>query len=129
MAKNESRIHEAAAETLVLDKPAATTAIVEENVYANLFNKINLNTVASARSVGSFHNPDSLSESSADERVTQALRVFLDMIAESSQHVDRLDKSLIDHHMASISISRSAVSSMRSCTTRRSSKSNLHGVV
>ncbi|CAN7726223.1 type VI secretion system contractile sheath large subunit [Caballeronia sp. dw_19] len=102
MAKNESRIHEAAAETLVLDKPVAATAIVEENVYANLFNKINLNTVASARSVGSFHNPDSLSESSADERVTQALRVFLDMIAESSQHVDRLDKSLIDHHMASI---------------------------
>jgi type VI secretion system protein ImpC len=102
MAKNESRIHEAAAETLVLDKPTATTAIVEENVYANLFNKINLNTVASARSVASFHDPDSLSESSADERVTQALRVFLDMIAESSQHVDRLDKSLIDQHMASI---------------------------
>src|SRR6202020_3486514 len=99
MAKNESRIHETAAETLVLDKP---DAITEDNVYANLFSKINLNPVASARSVASFHNPDSLSESSADERVTQALRVFLDMIADSSQHVDRLDKSLIDHHMANI---------------------------
>src|ERR1700733_2284085 len=100
MAKNESRIHEGAVETLVLDKPAAPAAIVEENVYSNLFNKINLNTVASARSVASFHNPDSLSESSADERVTQALRVFLDMIADSSQNVERLDKSLIDRHVA-----------------------------
>src|SRR6195952_5604486 len=81
MAKNESRIHEAAAETLVLDKPAATSSVTtagakKEGVYANLFDKITLTPVTSARSVDAFHNPDSLSESSPDERVTQALRVF-----------------------------------------------------
>ncbi len=104
MAQNESRAIEGAAETVVLDAPGVASAqsVNSKNVYANLFDKINMKPVASARSVDAFHNSDTMSESSADERVTQALRVFLDMLADSSQSVDRLDKSLIDRHMASI---------------------------
>ncbi|MCA3209346.1 type VI secretion system contractile sheath large subunit [Cupriavidus sp.] len=84
---------DASADTVVLDTPG-------KSVYESLCEKINLTPVKMTRPVESFQIADTLSESSLDERVTQAISVFLKMIQDSSQQVDRLDKSLLDFHIA-----------------------------
>ena len=43
-----------------------------------------------------------MSEASADERIAAAVSVFMKMIQDSSQKVERLDKSLLDYHIARI---------------------------
>jgi type VI secretion system protein ImpC len=101
MAKSEPRPPESAAKSVVLDAPAQAYS-QGKSVYESLCEKINLTPVMSARPMESFQSVDSLSESSLDERVARALQVFLKLIGESSQLVDRLDKSLIDHHMADL---------------------------
>lgn len=91
-----ARTHSAAdsaAAAVVLDAPG-------KSVYEALCEKINLSPVRSTRPVESFQSADALSESSLDERVAQAMHVFLKMIQDSSQQVDRLDKSLLDFHIA-----------------------------
>ncbi|GLK89287.1 type VI secretion system contractile sheath large subunit [Pseudomonas turukhanskensis] len=74
----------------------------EENksVYAALFGKINLNTVPSLGAIEAFQNNDVLSEVSADERVTAAVSVFLSLLEQAAQKVERLDKALLDDHIA-----------------------------
>jgi type VI secretion system protein ImpC len=73
-----------------------------KSIYATLCEKINLSPVSSTRPVEAFQSADALSDSSADERVTQAISVFLKMIQESAGQVDRLDKSLLDFHIAKL---------------------------
>jgi type VI secretion system protein ImpC len=94
MSKNETRFQQSAtADAVVMDAPG-------KSVYEALCEKINLTPVKETRPFDSFQNADSLSESSLDERVAQAMNVFLKMIKDSSQQVDRLDKSLLDFHIA-----------------------------
>ncbi|HET7329206.1 type VI secretion system contractile sheath large subunit [Dyella sp.] len=95
MAKNEQSSQDASAGTVVLDAPA-------KSVYASLCEKINLTPVTATRPVESFQSTDALSDSSTDERVTQAISVFLKMLRGSSQPVDRLDKSLLDFHIGQL---------------------------
>ncbi|MDF3933910.1 type VI secretion system contractile sheath large subunit [Pseudomonas citronellolis] len=71
-------------------------------VYASLFDKINLNPVSQLADIEVFQNSDALSEASADERVTAAVSVFLDLLKQSSQKVERLDKTLLDEHIAAL---------------------------
>ncbi|MEJ0003747.1 MAG: type VI secretion system contractile sheath large subunit [Pararobbsia sp.] len=93
MAENKTRLPESAAtETVVLDAPG-------KSVYESLCEKINLTPVTATRPFDSFQSADTLSESSLDERVAQGMRVFLKMIRNASQQVDRLDKSLLDFHI------------------------------
>jgi len=94
MRKDESQFQETpGVETVVLNAPY-------KSVYESLCEKINLKPVTTARPVESYQDADELSGSSLDERVTQAMHVFLNMINDSSQQVDRLDKSLLDFHIA-----------------------------
>jgi type VI secretion system protein ImpC len=95
MAKTPSPSREAATETVVLDAPG-------KSVYESLCEKINLTPVTATRPVESFQSADALSESSTDERVTQAISVFLKMLHGSAQQVDRLDKSLLDFHIGQL---------------------------
>ncbi len=81
------------ADTVVLDAPG-------KSVYESLCEKINLTPVKATRPVESFQSAEALSDSSLDERVAQAMNVFLKMIQDSSHQVDRLDKSLLDFHIA-----------------------------
>jgi len=79
------------------------TVLSESNgVYAALFNKINLNPIAELGDVESFQHPEALSEASVDERVTAAVSVFLKLLKQSSCKVERLDKVLLDEHIASL---------------------------
>jgi type VI secretion system protein ImpC len=91
MNQNESR--QGATETVVLD---------HDSVYASLCDKINLKPVAEARPLEAFRDSDMLSEASADERIARGMSAFLDLVAKSSQPVDRLDKSLLDFHIGQL---------------------------
>ncbi|GAB5095810.1 hypothetical protein YK56LOC_15260 [Caballeronia sp. HLA56] len=92
MSKNPAR-QSAAAETVVLDAPRDAHG---ESVYASLCDKINLTPVAQARPLEAFRDNDTLSEASADERLARGMGAFLELVAQSSKPVDRLDKSLLD---------------------------------
>jgi len=96
MAKNETQAHDSVGvEAVVLEAPG-------KSIYESLCEKINLKPVTATRPVESYQDVDELSGSSLDERVTQAMHVFLNMIKHSSQQVDRLDKSLLDFHIAQL---------------------------
>ncbi len=82
--------------TTVLEQDAAN------GVYASLFSKINLTPVAELADLNAFQDNNSLSETSADERVTAAVQVFLERLKQSGQKVERLDKTLLDHHIAEL---------------------------
>ena len=75
---------------------------VQHSVYESLFDKINLNTVSTAPTFDHYTNNTALSESATNERISVAINVFLKMIQDSSQTVDRLDKSLLDFHIAKL---------------------------
>lgn len=82
----------------VLEQPSATA----QGVYESLCERINLTPVRQAPAFEVFQNQDALSESSVDERIAVAVNVFLKMVQESAVKVDRLDKSLLDYHIARI---------------------------
>ncbi|EJM63679.1 hypothetical protein PMI29_03324 [Pseudomonas sp. GM49] len=81
-----------------------TTMLPEENqsVYGALFGKINLNPVKVLGEIEVFQSSEALSDVSVDERVTAAVSVFLKLIKQSSRKVRRLDKTLLDEHIASL---------------------------
>ncbi|CAI8917640.1 MULTISPECIES: type VI secretion system contractile sheath large subunit [Pseudomonas] len=80
------------------------TVLSEESqgIYSALFSKINLNPVEELAGFDSFQDNEALSEASADERVTAAVSVFLNLLKQSSHKVERLDKALLDEHIASL---------------------------
>ncbi|NWC08297.1 type VI secretion system contractile sheath large subunit [Pseudomonas agarici] len=71
-----------------------------QGIYSALFAKINLSPVAALNGIDAFQHTEALSEVSADERVTAAVSVFLDLLKQSSHKVERLDKTLLDEHIA-----------------------------
>ncbi|SDW75810.1 type VI secretion system protein ImpC [Pseudomonas syringae] len=73
-----------------------------KGIYGALFAKINLNPVTRLSGIEAFQNSEALSEASADERVTAAVSVFLNLLKQSSHKVERLDKTLLDEHIASL---------------------------
>lgn len=88
--------------------PTSATTVLEKNnhsvqgVYASLFEKINLNPVSSLTRLDAFQNNDALAEATTDERVTAAVSVFLDLLKQSSRKVEKLDKTLLDGHIAAL---------------------------
>jgi len=81
-----------------------TTLLPEESqgVYGALFNKINLSPVKVLGDLEVFQNTEALSEVSADERVTAAVSVFLKLVKQSSHKVQRLNRALLDEHIAAL---------------------------
>lgn len=82
------------------------TTVLEEipfqGVYASLFEKINLTPVTEVSDINAFQDNAVLADASADERVTVAVQVFLDRLKSSGQKVERLDRNLLDHHIAEL---------------------------
>ncbi|WP_337261675.1 MULTISPECIES: type VI secretion system contractile sheath large subunit [unclassified Serratia (in: enterobacteria)] len=83
-------------QTTVLERPQ------EGSVYASLFEKINLTPVSALGDLDAYQDNTALSETTADERVTAAVQVFLERLKQSGQKVERLDKTLLDHHIAEL---------------------------
>ncbi|ELY2777232.1 type VI secretion system contractile sheath large subunit, partial [Cronobacter sakazakii] len=71
-------------------------------VYASLFEKINLHPVDALDDIDAWQDSQRLADASADERVTAAVRVFLERLKQSGQQVEKLDKTLLDHHIAEL---------------------------
>ncbi|KJV25739.1 type VI secretion system contractile sheath large subunit [Pantoea sp. SM3] len=91
--QNETR---SSGETTVLENSAA------EGVYASLFDKINLNPVSSLSDLNVWQDNQAMSDATADERVTAAMQVFLNRLKISGEKVEKLDKTLLDHHIAEL---------------------------
>ncbi|CAE1144732.1 type VI secretion system contractile sheath large subunit [Serratia sp. JUb9] len=91
--KNENA---AGGENVVLERPQAG------GVYASLFEKINLNPVASLSALDSWQDNQIMSDATADERVTAAMQIFLERLKQSGTRVEKLDKTLLDHHIAEL---------------------------
>ncbi len=73
-----------------------------EGVYASLFEKINLTPASCLGDINDFLDDAALSEAPAAERLTAAMQVFMERIRQSGQRVEKLDKTLIDHHIAEL---------------------------
>ncbi|STW38886.1 EvpB/family type VI secretion protein [Klebsiella pneumoniae] len=73
-----------------------------EGVYASLFDKINLTPASRLGDINDFLDDAALSETPAAERLTAAMQVFMERIRQSGQRVEKLDKTLIDHHIAEL---------------------------
>ncbi|MFC0227510.1 type VI secretion system contractile sheath domain-containing protein, partial [Serratia aquatilis] len=81
-----------------LDKEAPPA----QGVYATLFEKINLNPVDQLSDLNVWQDNQAMSDASADERITAAMQVFLERLKQSGTPVNKLDKTLLDHHIASL---------------------------
>lgn len=81
---------------------AGTLLSADKGVYAALFDKINLRPITSMTDIEVYQTSDALAEASTDERVTAAVSVFLDLLKANSQKVERLNKGLLDEHIASL---------------------------
>ncbi|TDN55976.1 type VI secretion system ImpC/EvpB family protein [Scandinavium goeteborgense] len=73
-----------------------------DGVYASLFSKINLKPVSSIDDLNGFDDNVVMAETSADARVTAAVKVFMQCLQKSGQQVEKLDKTLLDHHIAEL---------------------------
>lgn len=84
----------------------STTTVLDESansgVYASLFEKINLTPVSQVSDINIFQDNSALADTTANERVTIAVQVFLDRLKSSGQKVERLDRNLLDHHIADL---------------------------
>ncbi|CAN5379242.1 type VI secretion system contractile sheath large subunit [soil metagenome] len=80
----------------------AAEPLAAETVYESLFRKVHLKPVASSSGIETFTDNDKLGETSLDDRLTVAVNVLLESIQKSAQHVDRLDKALLDFHISRI---------------------------
>ncbi len=64
--------------------------------------KINLTPASRLGDINDFLDDAALSEAPAAERLTAAMQVFMERIRQSGQRVEKLDKTLIDHHIAEL---------------------------
>ncbi|HDS5353487.1 TPA: type VI secretion system contractile sheath large subunit [Enterobacter kobei] len=86
----------AGGESMVLERPAAG------GVYASLFEKINLSPVSELSALDIWQDAQAMSDATADERLTAGMQVFLECLTKAGAKVEKLDKSLIDHHIAEL---------------------------
>ncbi|MDF7681802.1 type VI secretion system contractile sheath large subunit [Enterobacteriaceae bacterium ESL0689] len=71
-------------------------------VYASLFEKINLSPVTSLSALDLWQDPQAMSDTTADERLTASMQVFMECLAKSDSKVEKLDKALLDRHIAEL---------------------------
>ncbi|ALB63571.1 Uncharacterized protein ImpC [Cronobacter condimenti 1330] len=83
-------------ETLVRERST------DNGVYASLFEKINLMPATGLSDLSIWQDEAAMAEADANERITAGVQVFLQCLTKSGQKVEKLDKTLIDHHIAEL---------------------------
>ena len=73
-------------------------------VYASLFDKINLQPVSELGDINEYQDNAYMAETSANARVTAGVQVFMQCLSKAGQKVDKLDKTLLDAHIATIDL-------------------------
>lgn len=84
------------------DSASQKATIHAKSTVEQLFEKINLRPVPSGTPFEHFQDVERLSETRLNDRMTVAVNVFLQAIQQASERVDRLDKTLLDFHIARI---------------------------
>ncbi|NDO80651.1 EvpB family type VI secretion protein [Citrobacter sp. NCU1] len=92
--QNETTV--SAGEMLVRERSAT------DGVYASLFEKINLKPASRLSDLSVWQDEAAMAEAGANERITAGVQVFLERLRQSGQKVEKLDKTLIDHHIAEL---------------------------
>lgn len=72
------------------------------SVYASLFEKIHLEPASHLSDISVWQDDTAMAEAGANERITAGVQVFLERLKQSGQKVEKLDKTLIDHHIAEL---------------------------
>ena len=83
-----------------LNVAATVEETVAKSTYESLCDLVDIAPVGEQVSLESFRDANNLAETNADERLTAALNVFLDMAGNTN--VTRIDKSLLDDYVARI---------------------------
>lgn len=76
--------------------------LLEGSVYTSLFEKINLSPVSELRALDIWQDSQVMSDATADERLTAGMQVFLECLSKAGTKIEKLDKTLIDHHIAEL---------------------------
>lgn len=67
-----------------------------------IYETMNLSVPAAAVDVAAFKNAEAMAESKANERIGAALAFFVSSVLESGKTVEKIDKVILDHHIAEI---------------------------
>jgi type VI secretion system protein ImpC len=67
-----------------------------------IYQTMNLSVPSAEVDVSAFKEAEALADSKANERIGAALAFFVNSVLQSAQTVDRIDKVLLDHHIAEI---------------------------
>ena len=73
---------------------------VMKSAYRQLCDSVDMLPVEQPLSLEHFHDAAQLAETEADQRLTAAIQVFLEMAGETE--VERIDKSLLDYYIAQV---------------------------
>jgi len=83
-------------------KAAAGAEAEEAKGLEYIFQTMNLAVPESEVDVSPFKEQEALAESNANERIGAALAFFINSIVDSGQSVDKIDKVVLDNHIAEI---------------------------
>ena len=67
-----------------------------------IYQTMNLAVPQQAVDLAQYKNTEALASSNASDRIGAALAVFIDSVASSTQSVDKIDKAMLDYHIAEI---------------------------
>ena len=85
-----------------LNVAAHTTEQAALSTYESICGMVDISPVADEIKLDSFRDASNLAETRANERLTAAINVFLDMAGSSDQEVTRIDKLLLDDYIAKV---------------------------
>jgi type VI secretion system protein ImpC len=83
-------------------KKTETAAGAQASGLEYIYETMNFSVPEKVENVARFKNPEVLAESNAGERMGAALAFFVESIVKSGQSVDKIDKAVLDRHIAEI---------------------------
>jgi type VI secretion system protein ImpC len=83
-------------------------ATAEAHGLEYIYQAMNLEAPAAGVDIGRYSSAEKLADSNANERISAALSVFVKSVVESGQSVEKIDKAMLDHHIAEIDRKMSA---------------------
>lgn len=81
---------------------AQTQELDEGNVYERLCKLVDIDPLEQEIDLSSFSDIKAMADTSANERLTAALQVFLDVLIDSTGTVEKIDKALLDSYIDKI---------------------------
>lgn len=83
-------------------KKTGTKETAEAHGLEYIYQTMNLSVPQQAVDLAQYKNTEVLASSNASERISAALAVFIDSVSASTQSVEKIDKAMLDYHIAEI---------------------------